>query len=53
MKLFANGDIAEGFFKNGSLHGRGRLFREIDYFEGDWLAGKKHGKGKLVLGNKD
>ena len=62
-KVFANGDIYEGNFKNGKLDGFGIFISAIKdskgveisakIYEGEWRNNKKEGKGKLTVHKND
>ena len=49
---FTDGDVYVGDFKNGQLHGQGKLgFTKGGYYEGGFRDGKFNGKGVLVYAN--
>jgi hypothetical protein len=52
--IFATGDIYEGYWKNGTFDGFGRMISNPNrLYEGQWKAGKKQGKGNFYYQNGD
>ena len=48
---FENGDVYEGEWKNGYMHGKGTyIWCDGDRYEGDFKDGYRSGKGKYVWG---
>jgi hypothetical protein len=48
-KTYPDGDIFEGNFNYGKLHGKGKkTFSNGDIYEGDFVLDKEHGTGKLT-----
>lgn len=50
---YSNGDIYEGFFKNGHLNGVGKLTKRYSVFTGIWINGVRVGPGKVKIKNQD
>jgi hypothetical protein len=45
MMVFATGDVYQGYWKNGTYGGKGRLIKSGLMYEGQWQAGEKDGMG--------
>ena len=54
IKVYRLGDIKEGYWKNGQLHGRGRIiYVDTTYYIGEFKEGNKHGEGIYYHWNGD
>ena len=48
-RVYADGAVQEGEFKDGELHGHGKyVWATGDVYEGQWKEGKRHDKGRYV-----
>ena len=49
ISVWPNGDLYEGYWKNGKFNGKGRhIYFCGDVYEGDWVDHKRHGLGTYV-----
>ena len=47
-----NGQIYEGYYKNGMRNGRGRyIYQNGNMYEGEWKDDRMHGRGKYITGD--
>lgn len=48
MLKYVNGDVYEGEWTDGAMHGQGTYtYADGDVYTGDWRNDKRHGKGKV------
>ena len=49
IMMYENGDVYEGYWKDGKMHGKGTMrYENGDVYEGDWKDGKMDGEGTMT-----
>ena len=47
-KVYSNGDVYEGLWRQGKCEGPGRYrWKNNNEYDGEWKAGRMHGRGTL------
>eukprot|EP01034_Spumella_vulgaris_P027450 gene27450-34168_t len=50
--IYKNGDICEGMFRDGQVHGYAEVMEQGSLYKGDWVNGTKHGHGEFTPADK-
>jgi len=54
IMMYENGDVYEGYWKDGKMHGKGTMrYENGDVYVGDWKDGKMDGEGTMRYENGD